>query len=63
MKHIILFGFKSCGKTYLGKKLAQQLGHSFLDTDLILEELYAQKYGKLLKCPQIYRQEGSKVFS
>jgi shikimate kinase len=37
--NIILFGFKSCGKTYFGKLLAKELERSFVDTDdLIVEE-------------------------
>ncbi len=33
---IILCGFKSCGKTYFGKKLALKLGFHFIDTDELL---------------------------
>ncbi len=33
---IILCGFKSCGKTYFGKKLAHELGAFFIDTDELI---------------------------
>ena len=35
---MILFGFKSCGKTFWGKRLAERLSWNFIDTDLLLEE-------------------------
>ena len=33
---IILCGFKSCGKTYFGKNLSQELGVNFIDTDELI---------------------------
>lgn len=33
MKPLVLFGFKSCGKTFFGKKLSEQLRIPHLDTD------------------------------
>ncbi len=43
MKSIILFGFKSCGKTHFGKLLAHKLNWSFIDTDDLLVDLYREK--------------------
>jgi shikimate kinase len=43
MKTLILFGFKSCGKTYFGKLLAERLGLPFIDTDALLIDLYQEK--------------------
>ena len=42
--NIILFGFKSCGKTHFGKKLSFQLSRPFIDTDQMIEEEYALLY-------------------
>ena len=37
MKNIILIGFMGCGKTSVGKRLAQTMGCEFLDTDELIE--------------------------
>jgi shikimate kinase len=37
---LILFGFKGCGKTYYGKRLAERLGKQFVDTDKELIHLF-----------------------
>lgn len=37
MKNIILIGFMGCGKTSVGKRLAQALSWEFLDTDELVE--------------------------
>jgi len=38
MKNIILIGFMGCGKTSVGKRLAQTLECEFLDTDELIEQ-------------------------
>ena len=38
MKNIILIGFMGCGKSSVGKRLAQTLECEFLDTDALIEE-------------------------
>lgn len=38
MKNIVLIGMPGCGKTTLGKLLAQQLDCPFYDADTVLEE-------------------------
>ena len=38
MKNIILIGFMGCGKSSVGKRLAQTLNYEFLDTDALIEE-------------------------
>lgn len=62
MSNLILFGFKGCGKTYWGKRLAEALHYTFIDTDTILEELYAKQHHKKLTCPAIYQAIGEKEF-
>lgn len=36
--NVILIGFMGCGKSTVGKKLAEKLGFEFLDTDALIEE-------------------------
>lgn len=38
MKNIILIGFMGCGKSSVGRRLAQKLDCDFLDTDELIEE-------------------------
>ena len=52
MSNIILCGFKSCGKTTLGKKLAERLGRHFIDTDSLISS----------NCRAFYLQEGEEAF-
>ncbi|MFV0377416.1 MAG: shikimate kinase [Mangrovibacterium sp.] len=53
---IYLIGYMACGKTTLGKELAQKLSLSFLDMDKYLEK----KYFKTI--PQIFEEEGEAGF-
>jgi shikimate kinase len=36
LNNIILIGFKSCGKTTYGQKLAKEMGFHFIDTDVLI---------------------------
>ena len=45
--NIILYGYKSSGKTTIGKLLAEQLQWQFIDIDHIIEELYQKPAHKL----------------
>lgn len=38
MKNIILIGMPGCGKSTLGRRLAEALHRSFVDADTYLEE-------------------------
>jgi shikimate kinase len=44
---IILVGFMGCGKSTLGKKLANKLGVSFLDSDEIIENRFQKSISDL----------------
>jgi shikimate kinase len=52
--NLIIFGYKSSGKTYYGKLLAQKLQCIFIDTDQLIEELYEKQFQQKLNCRQIY---------
>ncbi|MES2122660.1 MAG: shikimate kinase [Chlamydiota bacterium] len=60
--NIILFGFKSCGKTTIGKLLAERLGRPFIDNDQVIEKQYEEKHGRRLSFRQICQEEGEEVF-
>jgi shikimate kinase len=52
--HLILFGFKSCGKTYFGKLIAKKLNRLFIDTDDLVIQAYQQQTNSLYTIRQIY---------
>lgn len=52
--NIILYGYKSSGKTTIGKLLADQLQWQFIDIDRVIEELYQKENGKVLPVHKIY---------
>ena len=62
MQHIIFIGFKSVGKSSVGKNLAAALNCPFNDLDLALEDLYAEKYNTCLSYNEIMRVEGEDFF-
>ncbi len=53
---IYLIGFMGCGKSSLGRRLADKLNYTFFDTDTVLEE----KAG--MKVPEIFSQLGEETF-
>jgi shikimate kinase len=56
--NLILFGYKSSGKTYFGKLLAQELECTFIDTDLLVEKQFCET----LDCRQICLKIGDEGF-
>jgi len=54
--NIALIGFMGVGKTAVGKVLAEKLGMSFIELDLLIE----QKAGKSI--PEIFQQNGEAAF-
>ncbi|HEY2811731.1 MAG TPA: shikimate kinase [Rhabdochlamydiaceae bacterium] len=54
----ILFGHKSCGKTYFGKRLAEAFSKTFIDTDVLIE----QQFSESLSIRQIALKIGEKAF-
>lgn len=62
MKHIILTGFKSVGKSAIGKELAKQIGRPFVDLDEEVQKAYLGKRGEKLNCRQIMLEIGQDNF-
>ena len=56
MQNIVLIGMPGCGKTTLGKALADRLGRPFYDADAVLE----QRAGRSI--PEIFRCDGEAAF-
>ena len=56
MKNIVLVGFMGTGKTVIGKKVAEKLGHEYLSTDDLIEQLSGKKIS------EIFAQDGEPVF-
>jgi shikimate dehydrogenase len=56
MRNIVLVGMPGCGKTTVGKILADQTGKTFADSDALITEL-ARK-----SIPQIFEQDGEESF-
>src|SRR6185312_11129405 len=59
---IILIGMKSCGKTTIGRLLAETMGTPFLDADTELEQTHRQETGEALSFRQIYKSYGAAYF-
>ena len=58
MNHIILIGFMGSGKTSVGKKLADTLNLSFLDTDEQIEKTSGMKIADIFeKYGEVYFRE------
>lgn len=47
MDKIILIGFMGCGKSTLGKKLANRLGVPFIDSDREIEKIHNRSIGEI----------------
>lgn len=56
MENIVLIGMPGCGKTTIGKMLAQQLGRPFWDAD----EVLVARFGTTI--PEIFASDGEEVF-
>ncbi len=54
---ITLFGFRGCGKSYLGNLVAQKLQWDFVDTDCLIEDLYATRYQRVLSYREIFQMD------
>lgn len=55
-KNILLIGMPGCGKSTVGKKIAEELSRKFVDTDTLIEEREGRKI------PDIFASNGEEVF-
>lgn len=63
MKNIILIGMKGCGKTTIGKILAEQLKIYFIDMDAETEKMLKKTTGENLTYREMFKKYGEKYFS
>lgn len=56
--NLILFGYKKCGKTYYGLKVAHKMHMHYFDTDQMIEELFTSRFHQTLSCKQIVEKHG-----
>jgi shikimate kinase len=61
-RSIVLIGFKSCGKSTVGRLLAGALGLPFVDLDNRIEAIYQEEDGRHLPCREIFKRHGEGVF-
>ena len=54
--NIVLIGFMGCGKSTIGKKLAETLGFTFQDTDAAIEAIYQKSISKM------FEEDGEEYF-
>ena len=59
---LVLGGMKHCGKSTIGKALAEHFQIPFADTDWLLEEHFRRETGLALSCREIFRREGEEAF-
>lgn len=60
--NLILYGFKSCGKTTLGQRVAKLMNCAFYDTDNLVESLHQLKTGQCISAREIFTNEGELYF-
>lgn len=56
MENLILIGMPGCGKSTVGRLLAEKMGRTFVDADLAIEEAAGQSI------PEIFAQQGEAGF-
>jgi shikimate kinase len=62
MCHILLTGFKGCGKTTVGRLLAERTNRAFVDLDSVLEDIHARENGERLGFRDIFVKLGAEAF-
>ena len=61
--NVVLIGMKHCGKSTLGRLLAQRWSCALEDTDDLLVAAYAQCAPRPRSCREIFREEGPELFA
>ena len=59
---IVLTGSKGSGKSSIGRELGVRLGLRVVETDDIIEQLFAKQHGKPATCRMICREYGETYF-
>lgn len=59
---IILIGMKACGKTTIGRLLAEKLQLPFIDADTEIEKTHRRETGEALSFRQIFKNYGAEYF-
>lgn len=62
MKHLILIGYKSVGKSAIGRELAREIKLQFVDLDEEMEKIYKQEHRVSNNCRQIMLTIGQDAF-
>jgi len=62
LPHLLFTGFKGCGKTTIGRKVARRLGLEFVDLDNVIEDLYAERNPARLSFRGIFQAIGREAF-
>lgn len=60
---IVFIGMKGCGKTTIGRLLANKMQISFIDSDAYVEKMYEQESGKALPFREVFKKYGGEYFS
>lgn len=55
-QNIVLIGFMGCGKSTVGRKLADALSYKFSDTDVLIEEAYGKTISRM------FEEDGEEFF-
>ena len=53
--HVFLIGYRGCGKSTVGRLLADKLGRPFVDSDVVIEQ-----QGRSIR--QIFQESGEEAF-
>lgn len=59
---IVITGAKGAGKSSIGQLLASKLGLPFVETDLLIEDIYETSVGERLSYREIHRIQGEEAF-
>jgi shikimate kinase len=60
--NVVLTGFKTSGKTRIGKRLAKRLEREFVDIDRVIEDIYAEDGNQPATVREIFSDRGRVFF-
>ena len=58
----VLCGFKGCGKTVIGRALAERKAITFVDLDTLIEDYFCKDKDQQLSFREIYKRIGQNSF-